>query len=1195
MMSWMFFLFGLCSMTGQISLLREILVIFHGTEISIGIFFGAWLSGIGIGALAGAWLVKKREGSFLEIFLYSLSGLGFSLILQIVVVRSLPYLSGASPAELIPLHGILVAVPIGTFLTAFLTGFLFPLGCKALERTDDRVIARLYVFEGLGSLLGGLMFTFVLVRYLSPLAIVSAVNVPLAIGAAVYGQSRKLKGCVLTAAVLLVTSAIVLSSAGRLVTDASLRIRWDALHPGLKLLASEPTPYQQVEISRLGKQFSLFGNGKIVSSFPDAPTADRLAALILAQKPDTRRVLVIGGGIGSFLVSLLSYPVDWVDVIEPDPEALEVAKRFMPSREREALGDPRVHMIFGDGRFYVNQCRPQVYDAVICTVPDPVSAFWNRYYTLEFFQAAARALRPGGMFFTRVTSADNFWGSDVASYAGSVYHTMKQVFPAVLGTPGDETLFFASLSGDFLSLDPGTLKSRYRTLGKTFFDPEAFDTILPPARTAFVKGELERAPPLINTDFSPVSSSLAMILWGRFSGTEGMEVLNTLRRGGLTVYLIPMICFLAARIGFRARWGPREGADARFRVLLAMTAVGAAAMGMQIVLIYGYQSLFGYVFERIGLVAGAFMAGLAAGGWCIGLLLPRIRRKERALLVSLALFAGYCLILTTVLESVARREPWDIELIVSALVCVSGIFTGSAFPLVAACHLERARDAGESSGLTDATDHFGAALGAFITGALLVPLLGMERACIVMALILLIPAILFVVETVLDRCEQTLSRYRPSARVSFPYVRLTWLLIFSVAAAAAWSLLIGPPSREPVVKFPDDLLARISGSDRFAFHEGPYPHYVGTSPTQGGFTVTLSTIPPAGDVRGYGGPINLVVSVSERGEIKGLDLVESRETPSYLKGIDEWLHHFRGRSILEPLDDRIDSLSGATITARAVTESLNKTGQRIASPLLGITEQKPRTEKRPVWSMAIRDPRLLAVAALLVFFVFAFHTRSSSTRTVCLALSLLVLGVYLNAPFSCLDAAGIVKGQIPAAGTVWRNLLFVGVLAISVLWGQGFCGYLCPFGALQEFLAIGSVRRRASAQVERVGRYTKFVLLGVLMCLFLVTDDAIWFSFSPLQHFFGWKMDFWVLALAAACLFASTVYFRFWCRYLCPAGAFLALFNKVSLLKKVAPRPIPSRCDLGVAFPEDVDCIKCHRCLFQGSKQPRTPPGSVEP
>ncbi len=1183
----LFFLFGLASLTGQILLLREILVVFHGTEISIGIFFCAWLTAIGLGASVGAGSAVSRSRVVHGIFLHALAGLGFSLLAQIVLIRTVPGLFGIAPAELAPLSGIFTAVVVGTFLTAFLTGFLFPLGCASAESAGARGIGHLYAFEGLGGLAGGVLFTLVLVRFLTPLKIAGVLAILLASGAILYTIRLRERGPLVSAVPLLIAGVALVAPTGSLLTDWSVRARWEALHPGLELLASRSTPYQQVEIARLGKQRSLFGNGRIVSSFPDPRTTDRLAALVMAQRPETRRVLLIGGGIGSLVPSLLHYPITRLDVVEPDPSALQIAEPFLPKEEAEALKDPRVRVITADGRFYVNRLGKSQYDAIVCLVPDPVSAFWNRYYTLEFFRAAAEALTKSGILVTGVTSAENFWGTEVASYAGSVYHTLKQVFPSVKGTPGDETIFFASPQADGVTLDPGVLRERYETLGTKVFDPVGFETLLPPRRTKFVRQELERSPVLINTDFKPLSTSLAMILWGRFSGTNALEALNVLRRAGLKVYLIPLIFFLVGRPAFRARWGPRAGREDRFQALFAMAAVGAGAMGAQIVLIYAYQSLFGHVFERIGLIAGLFMAGLVVGGLSASALLDRMRNKTSTIAVLLGLFVALCLLMPSVLKGLVGRDPLFIEGIIFSLVLASGILTGWTFPVVAGRHLELTGKSGETSGWTDAADHYGAAAGALVTGTLLLPLLGTEEACMVLALFLAVPAFFIVAEGAFRRIDPILAGYRSRLRPSFPYVRVSWILVLSVAAAFTWHLSIGAPGAPPVVKFPEELLSKTSGSDTFTFKETSYPHYVGKSEKESGFTVSLSTMPPAGEIRGYGGPINLLLSASADGFIRGVRLVESRETPSYVRGLERWLNRLKGKSVLSPLTSDIDAVTGATITCHAITRIVEKTGSAIAEPLLGLQGGSRTMGDSGRLRQSLKDMRLWMVAMLMGFFVFAFHSRSRRLRTLCLLASLIVLGFYLNAPFTALDAAGLFHATMPAAGTIWRNVIFLAALAISVLWGQAFCGFLCPFGALQEFLSTRRLRQRASRPVERPARYLKFVILALLLCLFFMTDDTVWFSFSPLQHFFGdhgkpflsVRLDWWVWTLCALVLAASVFYFRFWCRYLCPAGAFFALFNKLCLLRKHAPTPIPGRCDLGVTSQRDVDCIRCHRCL----------------
>lgn len=1180
-MHWLFFLFGWASLTGQILLVREILVVFHGTEISIGIFFAAWLAGIGVGASLGSWWTRKTSIDLLRLFLLCFSALGVSIIAQIVLIRLIPSIAGVSPAELSPLRGIIVAAIVGTCSTSLMTGFLFPVGCRAIEIADASLISGLYGYEALGSLAGGITFTLILVHVLPPLQIAAVSAVILAIGALIQGVACRYSSVKVAAGMLLLVSLALLSPLGRYFDHATIRLRWESLHPNFQLVASESTPYQQVEIARLGNQFSLFGNGRIVASFPDPYTADRLAALIMAQHPHGEKILLIGGGVGSLLNSLTKYPIRRLDVVEPDIRALEIARSYMTGEESASFDDPRVRIIHGDGRFVVNRLGAREYDTIISMIPDPVSSFWNRYFTREYFESVHRALGSRGLFVTAVTSSENYWGAETASYAGSVYHTLREVFPSVKGTPGDVTCFFASQEQGMISLDAPELEARYRKFEKQIYDVTAFRTILVPERVAFVRAELERSPALINTDFSPISSSLAMILWGRFSGAELLEVLNTIRRGGLKVYLIPLAFFLIARISFRIRWGPRDGLEARSRSLTAMLAVGAAAMGFQVILIYSYQSLFGHVFERIGLIAALFMTGLAAGAIAGARFISRVVRKEAWILAALVCFAGLCLALVKMLDHLSGRDPAVIESSLAVLVLFSGLLTGAAFPLVASRHFELSRDAGATSGWTDATDHVGAALGALLTGTLLVPLLGTAEACVILAAVLLVPAALILAESIVACLDAALDRYRPRKRPSFPYVRLSWCLTFLVAAAFVWNIMIGPPRSEPIARFAEPTLKSVSGSETFDFVESPFPHYVGKSASETARTYTFSTMPLSGDIPGYGGPINLIVSVSEAGEIRGLGLAESRETPSYIKGIDQWLAQFKGRSILKPQDQKVDALTGATITAKAVCDILSKSGRRIAKPLLGLQEMPPVGQKSSAFESAFKDVKLFAVIFVLIYFLVAFYSRSRLLRLSCLAVSFLLCGVYLNAPFSELDVAALFRGQMPATGTLWRNTLFVATLMIGVLWGQAFCGFLCPFGAAQELCHLKRCSSRASVKLERAARYLKFSLLAALLCLFLVSDENTWFYFSPLQHAFSGKAEGWILALILLILAASVFYFRFWCRYLCPVGAFFALFNKVAVLGPWSPAIKPAKCDLGVTSSTDVDCIRCHRCLFE--------------
>jgi len=91
--------------------------------------------------------------------------------------------------------------------------------------------------------------------------------------------------------------------------------------------------------------------------------------------------------------------------------------------------------------------------------------------------------------------------------------------------------------------------------------------------------------------------------------------------------------------------------------------------------------------------------------------------------------------------------------------------------------------------------------------------------------------------------------------------------------------------------------------------------------------------------------------------------------------------------------------------------------------------------------------------------------------------------------------------------------------------------------------------------------------------------DTGWAGFDPMQHVFSGRLAPWMAVLTAVTLAGALFYYRFWCRYFCPLGAFLALFNKLAVLQRLGPKRRFEHCDLGVHGKHDVDCIRCHRCV----------------
>ena len=170
----------------------------------------------------------------------------------------------------------------------------------------------------------------------------------------------------------------------------------------------------------------------------------------------------------------------------------------------------------------------------------------------------------------------------------------------------------------------------------------------------------------------------------------------------------------------------------------------------------------------------------------------------------------------------------------------------------------------------------------------------------------------------------------------------------------------------------------------------------------------------------------------------------------------------------------------------------------------------------------------------------------------------------------------LVTGQVPrvhAAGFI----LFVSFIVISVIFRKSFCSWLCPVGSVSEYLwKLGRATFGRTSQLSRWAdialRSLKYVLLSFFayavasmsaasIAEFLGSPYALIVDVRMLNFFryLGGTAAFFLLGLAIASIFVQ----NFWCRYLCPYGAFLGL---VSLLSPARITRTASTC---------IDCAKC--------------------
>ncbi len=500
---------GVVTQVGQVVLLRELLMVFYGSEFSIGIILASWMAWVSTGSrLAGALAPRIRR----PVAAFALTAAGLVLVLPatIFLTRVLRGFFPVLPGEYLSLPATIWTCVLLMGPACLLLGAQFVLISRIWREragAGDAVGATgTYVFEAAGNAAGGVLFSLMLVHLLNSFqaAVLVGILMPAAAfwmvrrpgfrrspagttdGGAHEGtpppahtpaagaRSRARSGWRLALGLGLALAALGGILLGLRAVDAwAYRLQWQTFAPDQRLVETRQSRYGTISVMERGGQYSFFQSGHLAFSTAGALQEDfeleESAAAVFAhfamvQHKNPRRILLLGGGLRGVLREMARHPVEEIDYVELDPVLVELAREYVPPATLEVLESPRVRVVTMDGRLFLKAAQ-RPYDMVVVDIPDPATAVLNRFYTLEFFQEVSRLLEPDGVLVTGIGSTADLRSRPVANRSATVYHTLRSVFPHVLAVGDSFCYLFASHVPGQVSEDPGVLRERYRERG----------------------------------------------------------------------------------------------------------------------------------------------------------------------------------------------------------------------------------------------------------------------------------------------------------------------------------------------------------------------------------------------------------------------------------------------------------------------------------------------------------------------------------------------------------------------------------------------------------------------------------------------------------------------------------------------------------------------------------------------------------
>lgn len=212
------------------------------------------------------------------------------------------------------------------------------------------------------------------------------------------------------------------------------------------------------------------------------------------------------------------------------------------------------------------------------------------------------------------------------------------------------------------------------------------------------------------------------------------------------------------------------------------------------------------------------------------------------------------------------------------------------------------------------------------------------------------------------------------------------------------------------------------------------------------------------------------------------------------------------------------------------------------------------------------NTQILFYIILMILSLIFISLKFYKLRFFTLIFSITILGFYFG---GCLCPVSYI-GKLFSSGFLSISFyIFLSLIIffsiITLFKGRVFCGWVCPHGALQEF--VYKIKTKKFEKIEKYFKYLKYIILIVVIIFSFIYSQNYICEVYPFKVLYNFSGTGFILAFALAILVFSIFIYRPFCRFICPFGAYLALISKLGEKLHLRKINISS------------SCIKCKKCL----------------
>ena len=722
---------GFTSLIVQILLVREFLISFYGNELIIGIILANWiiLEALGSG-LSSRISVRVKNPVLIYIFLQ----LGICLYLpsSIYIIRTIKNILNVTAGEgvgILPIFftSFAILAPLSLF-----DGSQFPFGCRIWSDHFKKPLesaGKVYILEAIGFILAGPIFTYLLISKLQSFQI-----------AFILGLLNLISGILLFTLIpktvikkvfliimVGISSLYIISFLGPLdrIHNYSINEQWKRQN----ILEYRNSIYANLVVTEAEQQYTFYSDGVPIINVPvpNISFSEEFIHFTMLVHEDPKHILLLSGGAGGLINEIIKYPLEKIDYAELDPLLIHLIKKYLTPITKNEINSPYLNIKHIDGRRFARLSKSN-YDVIIINLPHPSTLQLNRFFTQEFFQTVKSKLRKKGIFSFHLPGSLSYISKELRNLNASILNTLQEEFNYVKVIPGDFNIYLSSMYPFDISTNSLTTRMQNKRIETKSLSPQQIKLRLNPYWIDWFDSTIEGDYPIRkNQDLLPSGLFYSISYWNSLFNPKIkflFEFIDKLNSNLLFLFLL----FLAVGLLLLKKILPKE----EFSIGFAIGSTGFVGMSLELILIFSFQSFYGYVFHYLALLAMAFMVGLTLGGWQMTKKLTKIKddlyyfRKLESLII------GLCLLTAPLLIHLNRSYLWQFSFIFFIISGVSGFFVGLEFPLANKIWLQN-KNLKHAAGVLYSLDLSGAWLASLMVSLALVPVIGILNTCLFLA------------------------------------------------------------------------------------------------------------------------------------------------------------------------------------------------------------------------------------------------------------------------------------------------------------------------------------------------------------------------------------------------------------------------------------------------------------------------------